>query len=507
MRRLFVGKAVLLVMLLMSVALFTIPPVVLAQEEGAPETEGVTTIEDSAVVEVGDEMEGAKPPPKEVSDPAVVEEAAEDGSDAAAEEEAKEVTYVEKTDLDTVWVLIAGVLVMFMQAGFAILEAGFIRAKNSINVVMKNIMDFCFAAITYWAVGFAIMFGAGNTLFGTSGFFLNDPTGMVFDSLSWTTVPLEAKYFFQLVFCATAATIVAGAVAERTKFIAYIIYSIVISAVIYPVIGHWIWGGGWLGSLGMLDFAGSTVVHSTGGWLSLAGVIILGPRVGKYKSDGTPKAITGHNIPLAALGAFILWFGWFGFNAGSTMAADAKDIAHIVTTTNLSAGAGGIAAMFTSWWMFKKPDISMAINGALAGLVGITAPCAFVTAGAAIWIGLFAGVFVVLAILFLDKVLKIDDPVGAIAVHGVNGAWGTLAVGIFAEEGGLLYGGGFKLLGIQALGVVSVFAFAMTTGLVLFYVIKHLVGFRVSRDEELRGLDIEEHGMESYPSFQIFTTE
>ncbi|MBN1574059.1 MAG: ammonium transporter [Deltaproteobacteria bacterium] len=493
-------------MLLLFTVLIPIFPAAVAQEEGAPATEVVTTAEDTAS-EAGDAAEGAETPTGEVPPPAVVDEAAEDGADTAAEDKTEEATYVTKAALDTVWVLIAGVLVMFMQAGFAVLEAGFVRAKNSLNVVMKNIMDFCFATITYWAVGFAIMFGAGNALFGTSGFFLSDPTGTTFDSLSWTIVPLEAKYFFQLVFCATSATIVAGAVAERTKFVAYIIYSIVISAVIYPVIGHWIWGGGWLGSLGMLDFAGSTVVHSTGGWLSLAGVIILGPRVGKYKSDGTPKAITGHNIPLAALGAFILWFGWFGFNAGSTMAADAEDIAHIVTTTNLSAGAGGIAAMFTSWWMFKKPDISMAINGALAGLVGITAPCAFVTAGGAIWIGLFAGVLVVLAILFLDKVLKIDDPVGAIAVHGVNGAWGTLAVGIFAKEGGLLYGGGFKLLGIQALGVVSVFAFAMTTGLLLFYVIKHLVGFRVSREEELRGLDIEEHGMESYPSFQIFTTE
>jgi ammonium transporter, Amt family len=427
--------------------------------------------------------------------------------DLAAETQFDDDVYVKKVDLDTVWVLFAAILVMFMQAGFAMLEAGFIRAKNSINVVMKNIMDFCFAAVTYWAVGFAIMFGAGNALFGTSGFFLSDPMGVTFESLNWTIVPLEAKYFFQLVFCGVAATIVAGAVAERTKFVAYIFYTIVISAVIYPVVGHWIWGGGWLGNLGFLDFAGSTVVHSTGGWLSLAGVIVLGPRLGKYKSDGTPKAIPGHNIPLAALGAFILWFGWFGFNAGSTMSADALDIAHIVTTTNLSAGAGGIAAMFTAWWMFKKPDASMAINGALAGLVGITAPCAFVTPGAAIWIGLIAGVVVVHAIVFFDKVLKIDDPVGAISVHGVNGAWGTIAVGLFAQEGGLFYGGGFKLLGIQFLGTISVLAFSMVSGFALFYVIKSLVGLRVSKEEELRGLDIDEHGMEAYPSFQIFTTE
>ena len=415
--------------------------------------------------------------------------------------------------LDTVWVLIAGVLVMFMQAGFALLETGFTRSKNAVNILMKNLMDFSFGTLSYWIVGFGIMFGAGNLFFGTSGFFLNDAGG-TFDSLSWSSVPLECKYFFQLVFAATAATIVSGAMAERTRFIAYIFYSIIITAFIYPIVGHWIWGGGWLAEMGMWDFAGSTVVHSTGGWLALTGAVMLGPRIGKYNRDGSPNLIAGHSMPLATLGVFILWFGWFGFNPGSTMGA-VTDIAHIATTTNLAAAAGAVAAMLTSWWMFKKPDISMALNGVIAGLVAITAPCAFVSGGSAIWVGMIAGVLVVLSVVFLDKVLRIDDPVGAVSAHAVCGSWGTLAVGLFSQDifspgttgDGLLFGGGWKLLGAQALGVVSVFAWCMVTGFVLFYVIKHLVGLRVSRDEELRGLDIDEHGMEAYSGFQIFTTQ
>ncbi len=413
--------------------------------------------------------------------------------------------------LDTVWTLLAAILVMFMQPGFAMLEAGFTRAKNSVNILMKNLMDFCFASVFYWFIGFGIMFGAGNLLFGTSGFFLHD-TGGTFDSLSWSVVPLECKYFFQLVFCATAATIVAGSMAERTKFIAYIFYSIIISAIIYPVVGHWIWGGGWLSQMGMWDFAGSTVVHSTGGWLALTGAVMLGPRIGKYRSDGSVNSIPGHNIPLAVLGVFILWFGWFGFNPGSTMGA-VPDIAHIATTTNLSAASGAISAMFTAWWMFKKPDATMAINGIIAGLVAITASCAFVSAGSAIWVGLIAGVLVVLSVVFFDKTLHIDDPVGALSVHAVCGAWGTLAVGLFAQDkfcpgttgNGLLFGGGWKLLGSQSLGVVSVFVWSLVAGFTLFFVIKNLVGLRVNRDEELRGLDIDEHGMEAYSGFQIFT--
>lgn len=418
-----------------------------------------------------------------------------------------------KLVLDTLWTLLAAILVFFMQAGFAMVEAGFTRAKNACNILMKNLMDFSFGSISYWAIGFAVMFGAGNLFFGTSGFFLRD-SGNTFASLNWTKIPLEAKYLFQLVFAATAATIVSGAMAERTRFLAYVIYSIIISAFIYPVVGHWIWGGGWLANLGFWDFAGSTVVHSVGGWLALSGAIMLGPRIGKYNPDGSSNAIPGHSIPLATLGVFILWLGWFGFNPGSTMAA-VPDIAHIAVTTNLAASAGAISAMLTAWWMFKKPDVSMALNGVLAGLVGITAPCAFVSAGSAIWIGIVAGILVVLSVVFFDKVLHIDDPVGAISVHAICGIWGTLAVGLFAQDkfspgttgNGLFYGGGWKLLGIQALGVLAVFIWCMITGFLLFYVIKSLLGLRVNRDEELRGLDIDEHGMEAYAGFQVFTTQ
>ena len=418
-----------------------------------------------------------------------------------------------KVIMDTVWTLIAGMLVMFMQAGFAMVEGGFTRSKNSCNIMMKNLMDFCAGALIYWAIGFGIMFGAGNAFFGTSGFFLHG-TGATFDSLSWSTVPIECKYFFQMVFAATAATIVSGAMAERTKFIAYFFYSVVISAVIYPVVGHWIWGGGWLANLGMWDFAGSTVVHSTGAWVALAGAIMLGPRLGKYGKDGSSKAIPGHNIPLATLGVFILWFGWYGFNPGSTMGA-VLDIAHIATTTTLAAAAGSVAAMVTAWIMFGKPDVSMALNGALAGLVAITAPCAFISGGSAVIVGLIAGILVVLAVVFIDQVLHIDDPVGAVSVHGVCGAWGTLSLGLFAQDvfspgttgNGLFFGGGAKLLLAQAIGVGSVLAWCLATGFILFSIIKATVGLRVSVEEELRGLDVDEHGMEAYAGFQIFITE
>ncbi len=337
-----------------------------------------------------------------------------------------------KIALDTLWTMLAAMLVMFMQAGFFLVETGFTRAKNACNVAMKGVMDFCFASLAFWMVGFAIMFGVGNTLWGSSGFFLHDPDGNTFSSLSWTIVPLECKFFFQLVFCGTAATIVAGAIAERCQFSAYIIYSILVSALIYPISGHWIWGNGWLAQKGMLDFAGSTVVHSVGGWLALTGAVMLGPRIGKYNKDGSSNAIPGHSIPLAVLGVFILWLGWFGFNPGSTMAA-IPSITHIAATTNMAAAAGGVAAMFTSWKLFRKPDVSMTVNGILAGLVAITAPCAFVSVASAFWIGLVAGVLVVLSIVFIDKVLRIDDPVGAVSVHAMNGVWGTLAVGLFMQ--------------------------------------------------------------------------
>ncbi len=416
--------------------------------------------------------------------------------------------------LDTVWTLVAGILVMFMQAGFAMVESGFTRAKNACNVLMKNLMDFCIGSLSYWAIGFGIMFGAGTLFFGTSGFFLNDG-GNTFASLDWSTVPLECKYFFQMVFAATAATIVSGAMAERTKFSGYLIFSVIVSALIYPIVGHLIWGGGWLAELGMWDFAGSTVVHSTGAWVALTGAIVLGPRLGKYNKDGSSNAIPGHNIPLASLGVFILWFGWYGFNPGSTMGAAAVDIAHIATTTTLAAAAGSIAAMFTAWKMFGKPDISMTLNGALAGLVAITAPCAFVSAGSAVIIGLVGGILVVLSVVFLDKTLRIDDPVGAVSVHGVCGAWGTLSLGIFAQDvfapgttgNGLLFGGGVKLLFAQFIGVISVFAWCIVTGFTLFLIIKNTIGLRVSPEEELRGLDIDEHGMEAYSGFQIFSNQ
>jgi len=408
--------------------------------------------------------------------------------------------------LDTMWTLIAAFLVFLMQAGFAMVETGFTRQKNAANIVMKNLMDFGVASIAFWAFGFALMFGAGNALVGTSGWFLGGGEG-TFDSLSWATPPLTAKWLFQVVFAGTAATIVSGAVAERTRFPAYLLYSALISGIIYPISGHWIWGGGWLASREFLDFAGSTVVHSVGGWAALMGALFLGPRLGKYSADGKPRVIPGHSMPLALLGVFILWFGWFGFNPGSTMAATLS-IGHIAMTTNLAAAAGALAAMGTIWLVGKKPDVGMTANGALAGLVGITAGCAFVENWAALIIGAVAGAVVVGAVMFFDKV-KIDDPVGAISVHGVCGALGTLAVGLFASprlveaagvgSEGLFYGGGVAQLGVQALGVAAVAAWTLAASAVIFGTIKATVGLRVSAEEELEGLDIGEHGMWGYP--------
>ena len=410
--------------------------------------------------------------------------------------------------IDTVWMLIAAFMVFFMQAGFAMVEAGFTRAKNAGNIIMKNLMDFSAGSIAYWAVGFGLMFGADKLgLFGSDGFFLSagDPTT---GAGLWQL----AFWMFQVVFAATAATIVSGAMAERTKFVGYLLYSVVVSAFIYPIVGHWIWGGGWLSNLGLVDFAGSTVVHSVGGWAALAGAIVLGPRLGKYGPDGKARAIPGHNILLASLGVFILWFGWFGFNAGSTTAGTNLSIATIAVTTNLAAAAGSIAAMFMVWIQFGKPDVSMTLNGALAGLVAITAGCANVSPGSAIIIGALAGILVVLAVEFIDKKLKIDDPVGAISVHGVCGAFGTLCVGLFAQTpygdvNGLFFGGGVKLLITQLIGVGSVFIWTFGMAFILFKTIQATIGLRVSKEEELRGLDIEEHGMEAYSGFQIFTTQ
>jgi len=427
-------------------------------------------------------------------------------SAGAAEEATASPLEIAKEELQThiniVWTCIAAFLVFFMQAGFAMVETGFTRAKNAVNILMKNLMDFSIGSLVFFLVGFGLMFGKTNGLFGTTLFGLAGvEKGTGWD---WTFL------IFQTVFAATAATIVSGAMAERTKFIAYLIYSAVISLVIYPVFGSWVWGsllhgGGWLEGLGFHDFAGSTVVHSIGGWLALAGAIVLGPRVGKYGPDGKPRAILGHNLPLAALGVFILWFGWFGFNPGSTTAGNGQ-VGYIAVTTNLAAATGAVTALIASWCILKKPDISMTLNGALAGLVAITSPCDGVTPFGSIVIGGVGGVLVVLSVLFIDYVLKVDDPVGAVSVHAVNGAWGTLSYGLFAMDGGLFYGGGFRQLGVQLLGVATAFVWAFGLGLILFSILKHTVGIRVSAEEELKGLDLGEHGMEAYAGFQIFST-
>jgi Amt family ammonium transporter len=413
---------------------------------------------------------------------------------------------VERIAIDTMWTLVAAFLVFFMQAGFAMVEAGFTRQKNAANIVMKNLMDFGMSSIAFWAIGFALMFGAGNAFVGTSGWFLSGGEG-TFDSLSWATPPLTAKWIFQVVFAGTAATIVSGAMAERTKFKAYILYSGLISGIIYPIAGHWIWGGGWLATRGFLDFAGSTVVHSVGGWAALMGAIMLGPRLGKYGPSKKPRVIPGHSMPLAFLGVFILWFGWFGFNPGSTLSMN-ELAAHIAVTTNLAAAAGCIMAMCTAWLLGRKPDVGMTANGALAGLVAITASCAFVEPWAAIAIGGIGGVLVYFGVIAIERA-GVDDPVGAVAVHALNGVWGTLAVGIFAAprlvEGltnvtpGLAYGDGFGQLGTQALGVIAVAAWTLATSAIVFGLIKVTVGLRVSREEEIEGLDIGEHGMWGYP--------
>jgi Amt family ammonium transporter len=420
--------------------------------------------------------------------------------------------------LDTVWLFLGAILVFIMQAGFACVETGLTRAKNATNITMKNLMDFCFGAIVYWAIGWGLMYGkdALGGLVGSDQFF-QGPMSVDADSGNF-----YKTWFFQVVFAATSATIVSGAMAERTRFRSYLIYTCFISAFIYPISGHWIWGGGWLAELGFHDFAGSTVVHSVGGWAALMGAITLGPRIGKYVKGPngaiSVKAIPGHNIPYACLGVFLLWFGWFGFNGASTGIAVVGEggiwsglaIARVCVATTLAASAGAIGALMISWIWFKKPDCSMTMNGVLAGLVGITAPCAVVSPGASIAIGLIAGVLVVLSVEFIDKVLKVDDPVGACSVHLTCGIWGTIAVGIWGNaeaDGvlGLLHGGGLNLLGVQLIGILSVGAWAALTSLVLFLAIKAIVGLRVGPKEELMGLDISEHKSEAYSGFQIFT--
>lgn len=392
--------------------------------------------------------------------------------------------------IDIVWVLLAAALVMFMQPGFAMVEAGFTRSKNTANILMKNLVDFSVGSLTFFLIGYALMFGTDiGGLIGKLPF------------MEDVRPDIDLSFLmFQTVFAATAATIVSGAVAERTEFKAYILFSVVTTAIIYPISGHWIWGGGWLSELGFHDFAGSTVVHSVGAWMGLVGAAIIGPRIGKY--DGKVNAIPGHNLTFAALGVFILWFGWFGFNAGSQLAANGTvnsvAISHIFLTTNLSAAAGTLAALLISWMRYKRPTLSLSLNGSLAGLVAITAGCDIVSPTGAIIIGLLAGTALVFGVEFIDKVLRIDDPVGAVTVHGINGALGTLLVGFFAQEGGLFYGGGFSLLGIQAIGVVAVAAWAMGTAYIIFKILDKTVGLRVSARIEEEGLDIYEHGEKAY---------
>ena len=413
--------------------------------------------------------------------------------------------------LDTLWVLVAAALVFFMQAGFSLLEAGLQSAKNVVNIVMKNYADFVIASLAFWAVGFAFMFGDGNGFLGLNGWFLlgpdtspltNDAYSGIFGALSWTGVPLAAKFIFQLVFAGTAATIVSGAVGGRVKFPAYLIFSLVMTGLIYPILGHWAWGGGWLQTRGFVDFAGSTVVHAVGGFAALGAVLVIGPRIGRYTGNKV-NAMPGHNMTIAALGVFILWLGWFGFNPGSTMGivSDPGLVAHIFLTTNLAAAAGAVVALMMSWARFGKPDFSMTMNGVLAGLVAITAPCAFVGPVGALIIGAVGGGLVFWGILALDR-NKIDDPVGAIAVHGVCGMWGTMAVGLFGlpmlGASGFFAGGGLASLGTQVLGTVVISAVAFAASYLLWSVLKATVGVRVSSEEELTGLDIAEHGTEAY---------
>jgi Amt family ammonium transporter len=417
--------------------------------------------------------------------------------------------------LDTLWVLLAGGLVFFMNTGFGMLESGLCRSKNTVNVLAKNFIVFALASLSFYILGWGLMFGDGSGFMGTHGLFMlsgadnspamGDAYQGVYGSINWTGVPLLAKFFFQLVFAATAATIVSGAVAERIKFMAYMILAFVLVGVMYPITGHWIWGGGWLAGLGFWDFAGSTVVHSVGGWAALAGALLLGPRIGKYTKDGKVSPIPGHNMSSAFAGCFILWLGWFGFNPGSTMGmADTDLVARIFVTTNMAAAAGAFSATVVAWVKLGKPDFSMILNGCLAGLVAITAPCAWVSVPASIVIGLVAGALVVFAVLFFDSV-RVDDPVGAISVHLVNGVWGTLAVGLFAHPefgASLLENGRGALIVAQLIGIAAVGVFTFAVSIAVWLAIKATYGLRVSPEEEMEGLDYGEHGMQAYPDFQ-----
>lgn len=412
--------------------------------------------------------------------------------------------------IDTFWVLVAAVLVFFMNLGFASVEAGMARSKNTVNILSKNFIVFAVSSLGFMLLGWGLMFGGDNGLIGTEHLFILGSSDVSFynDTLT-TNVPFWGKFFFQLVFCGTAATIVSGAVAERIKYVSFILFSFVLTLIIYPIVGHWVWGGGWLADLGFLDFAGDTVVHSLGGWAALAGAIILGPRIGKYGKDGKPKAIPGHNMSLAVIGLFVLWLGWFGFNPGSTMSfQNPSDVMHILMTTNTSAIMAVLTSTITSWIFIGKPDLGMTINGCLAGLVAITGGCAYISITDSMIIGALAGILVVFLVLFFDRV-KVDDPVGATSVHLGCGVFGTICVGLFAQEGvtslsatnGLFYGGGFGPLGIQLLGILAVGAFVFVSTYVIWWILKKTVGIRVSREEEIAGLDIGEHGNYAYPDF------
>ena len=405
--------------------------------------------------------------------------------------------------LDTIWTLLGAALVFFMQAGFAMVETGFTRAKNAGNIIMKNLMDFAIGTVVFWFIGFGLMFAGDGSLIGSIDLFIQGDYS--------SSIPTFAFVIFQTVFCATAATIVSGAMAERTKFSSYCVYSLIISAFIYPISGHWIWGGGFLSQMGFHDFAGSTAVHMVGGVAALVGAKILGPRIGKYSKDGTAHAIPGHSLTLGALGVFIFWFAWFGFNGCSTVSMTGDDAilsaSTIFMTTNIAAATAAVAVLILTWIRYKKPDVSMTLNGALAGLVAITAGCDMVNPFGAFFIGLIAGIAVVFSVEFIEKKLKIDDPVGAISVHGVCGALGTILTGFFAVNGGLLYDGGFKFLGTQILGVLCVIAWVIFTMTIVFLTIKHTIGLRVSPEEEIEGLDKKEHGLESsYADFMPVTS-
>jgi len=422
-----------------------------------------------------------------------------------------------KIMIDTIWVLVTAKLVFFMNLGFAMVESGFARSKNCVNILSKNFVVFAVSSVGFLLLGWGLMFGDGNPLIGLKGLFFasgldNSPAigeayKGVYSALSWTGVPMWAKFFFQLVFCGTAATIVSGAVAERIKYKSFIVFSFLMAMFIYPIVGHWIWGGGWLQLKGFFDFAGSSVVHSVGGWAALAGIIVLGPRFGKY-TKGRINPIPGHNLSMATLGTFVLWFGWFGFNPGSTMSADPMAISHVAITTNMAAAMATLSATLLSWMLLGKPDLGMTLNGCLAGLVAITAPCAFVSVPSSLIIGTIAGILVVLAVIMFDK-LRLDDPVGALSVHLVNGIFGTLCVGLFAQDkivgtatgNGLFYGGGTKLLMSQVSGVLAVAVFTFSISLIFWFLLKYTMGIRVSLKEEIEGLDIGEHGNSAYPEF------